>query len=207
MRVIERPFSEFLRQPNDVVAEVAEHDVVLRRRNAPALRLSQADRYDDRSAAFEALARLLRNLAVHHASAFDAAVEDAFGWSTFLPKSDRRLFVEELTRTRPSLVACANQSRQTAGRSRLPPAEADAETQGASCAAAGGWWLGCPLCQHLVLHRRPGQDCLAHRRSRRPPQSHRVSAESRPTASPTPPTPPTPSSQRAMDGSGLHPTG
>ena len=99
MRVIERPFSEFLRQPNDVVAEVAEHDVVLRRRNAPALRLSQADRYDDRSAAFEALARLLRNLAVHHASAFDAAVEDAFGWSTFLPKSDRRLFVEELTRT------------------------------------------------------------------------------------------------------------
>ena len=32
MRVIERPFSEFLRQPNDVVAELVDHDVVLRRR-------------------------------------------------------------------------------------------------------------------------------------------------------------------------------
>ena len=35
MRVVERPFSEFLRHPNDVVAELAEHDVMLRRRNAP----------------------------------------------------------------------------------------------------------------------------------------------------------------------------
>ena len=59
MSVVERPFSEFLRQPNDVVAELAEHDVLLRRRNAPALRLSQADRDDDRSPAFEALSRLL----------------------------------------------------------------------------------------------------------------------------------------------------
>jgi len=42
MRVIERPFSEFLRQPNDVIAELADHDVVLRRRNAPSLRLSEA---------------------------------------------------------------------------------------------------------------------------------------------------------------------
>ena len=44
MRVIERRFSEFLRQPNDVVAELADHDVVPRRRNAPALRLSQGRR-------------------------------------------------------------------------------------------------------------------------------------------------------------------
>ena len=98
MRVVERPFSEFLRQPNDVVAELAEHDVVLRRRNAPALRLSQADRDDERSEAFEALARLLRNLAVHNPAALDTAVDEVFGWSTFLPKADRKLFVEELTR-------------------------------------------------------------------------------------------------------------
>ena len=44
MRVVERPFSEFLRQPNEVVAELEEHDVVLRRRNAPSLRLSDASR-------------------------------------------------------------------------------------------------------------------------------------------------------------------
>lgn len=100
MRVVERPFSEFLRQPNEVVAELVDHDVVLRRRNAPALRLSQADRDDDRSEAFEALARLLRNLAVHSPAAnFEQAVLEAFGWSTFLPKRDRRAFVEELTMT------------------------------------------------------------------------------------------------------------
>lgn len=99
MRVIERPFSEFLRQPNDVVAELAEHDVVLRRRNAPALRLSQADRDDERLEAFEALARLLRNLAVHHPAALDFAIDEVFGWATFLPKPDRKLFAQELTRT------------------------------------------------------------------------------------------------------------
>lgn len=99
MRVVERPFSEFLRQPNDVVAQLVEHDVVLRRRNAPALRLSRADRDDDRSEAFEALARLLRNLAVHNPAALDAAVDEVFGWVTFLPKADRKVFVEELTRT------------------------------------------------------------------------------------------------------------
>jgi hypothetical protein len=99
MRVVERPFSELLRQPNDVVAELVEHDVVLRRRNAPALRLSRADRDDDRSEAFEALARLLRNLAVHKAAVLDAAVDEVFGWATFLPEVDRKVFVEQLSRT------------------------------------------------------------------------------------------------------------
>jgi hypothetical protein len=108
MSVVERPFSEFLRQPNDVVAELAEHDVLLRRRNAPALRLSQADRDDDRSEAFEALSRLLRNLAVHNPLALDAAVDDAFAWVTFLPKSDRSLFVEDLTRTLIGAAAVEN---------------------------------------------------------------------------------------------------
>lgn len=110
MSVVERPFSEFLRQPKDVVAELAEHDVLLRRRNAPALRLSQADRDDDRSEAFEALSRLLRNLAVHSPAALDGAVDDAFAWVTFLPKSDRKLFVEDLTRTLIGAAAVENYS-------------------------------------------------------------------------------------------------
>jgi hypothetical protein len=99
MRVVERSFSEFLRQPNDVVAELAEHDVLLRRRSAPALLLSRADRGDDRSESFVVLARLLRNLALHSPKALDEAVDDAFDWVTFLPKTDRHLFAEELTRT------------------------------------------------------------------------------------------------------------
>lgn len=108
MSVVERPFSEFLRQPKDVVAELAEHDVLLRRRNAPALRLSQADRDNDRSEAFGALARLLRNLAVHSPAALDEVVDDAFAWVTFLPKPDRTLFVEDLTRTLIGAAAVEN---------------------------------------------------------------------------------------------------
>jgi len=110
MSVVERPFSEFLRQPKDVVAELVEHDVLLRRRNAPALRLSQADRDDDRSEAFEALARLLRNLAVHSPEALGEAVDDVFAWLTFLPRADRKLFVEELTRTLVGSAAVDNYS-------------------------------------------------------------------------------------------------
>jgi len=99
MRVIERPFSDFLRQPNDVVAELAEHDVVLRRRNAPPLRLSEADRDDERAEAFDALARLLRSLLVHSPGGLEDTVDDVFPWATFLPKRDRKAFTEELTRT------------------------------------------------------------------------------------------------------------
>lgn len=108
MSVVERPFSEFLRQPNDVVAELEDHDVLLRRRNAPALRLSRAERDDDRSEAFEALARLLRNLAVHSPTALDEAVDDVFAWLTFLPRADRKLFTEELTRTLVGAAAVEN---------------------------------------------------------------------------------------------------
>lgn len=99
MRVIERTFSEFLRQPNDVVADLAEHDVVLRRRNAPALRLSEADRHDERDEAFDAVARLLRNLLVHSPSSLDATVNEVFPWASFLHRLDHKAFVDELTQT------------------------------------------------------------------------------------------------------------
>ena len=99
MRVVERPFSEFLRQPNEVVAELEEHDVVLRRRNAPPLRLSDASRDDERAQAFDALARLLRNLLVHSPAGLGDAVDDVFPWATLLPKRDRTAFIDELGRT------------------------------------------------------------------------------------------------------------
>lgn len=99
VRVIERPFSEFLRQPNEVVADLANHDVVLRRRNAPALRLSDADREEERDEAFDALARVLRNLLVHSPQGLVSTIDEAFPWVTFLPRRDRTSFVDELTRT------------------------------------------------------------------------------------------------------------
>lgn len=92
MRVVERSFSEFLRQPNDVVAELDDHDVVLRRRNAPSLRLSDASRDDERAQTFDAIARLLRNLLVHRPAGLQDAVVNVFPWSRFLPSRERTAF-------------------------------------------------------------------------------------------------------------------
>lgn len=108
MRVIERSFSEFLRKPNDVVAELADRDVLLRRQNAPSLRLSDADRKDERSEAFEALARLLRNMMMQNPSGFEQTITDVFPWLTFLPKRDRAAFVDELTATLMAVAGLNN---------------------------------------------------------------------------------------------------
>ena len=105
MQVIERTFSEFLRHPNEVVAELEEHDVVLRRRDAPALRLRRDDRDVARLDAFEAFARVLRNLAVHSPDALGAALVDAYPWVKYLPRAERELFAQELTQ---ELVAAAS---------------------------------------------------------------------------------------------------
>lgn len=98
MRVTERPFSDLLRHPNDVTVDVDEADVVLRRRDAPDLVLSRADRDAERTAVFMALGRTLRNLAVHHPGVLDDALADAFPWIEVLPPDDRRMFTDEFTR-------------------------------------------------------------------------------------------------------------
>lgn len=97
MPVIERTFSEFLRHPNEVVAELEDHDVVLRRRNAPALRLCPDEREVARLGAFEAFARMLRNLAVHSPIALGDALSDAYPWVRYLPDIEREIFAQELT--------------------------------------------------------------------------------------------------------------
>lgn len=79
-----------------------------RRRNAPPLRLSDAARDEDRALAFDAAARLLRNLLVHSAAGLPAAVADVFPWSAFLPKADRTTFVDELGRTLVAASAIDN---------------------------------------------------------------------------------------------------
>jgi hypothetical protein len=106
--VIERPFSEFLRQPNDVVAELEEHDVVLRRRNAPPLRLSDATRDDARAEAFDTVARLLRNLLTHDPSRLADALDDVFPWASLLPAREQSAFVDELGRTLVAASAIDN---------------------------------------------------------------------------------------------------
>lgn len=97
--MIERHLSEFLRQPNQVIADLTGHDVVLRRRNAPPLRLSEADREADRDDAFAILARLLRDFLARSPAGLETSIEEVFPWTTFLPSRDRDLFVHEFTQS------------------------------------------------------------------------------------------------------------
>ena len=99
MRAVERTFSDFLRQPNEVVDELGEHDVVLRRRDGPSLHLTQADRAQERIEAFEVLARLLRSVTLRNATAIESVVGETFQWAHFLPERDRAEFVRDLTLT------------------------------------------------------------------------------------------------------------
>ncbi len=99
MRVIEHPFSDLLRQPKVVVKDLAEGDVLLRRRGAPALRLTRVDRDDQRADAYAMVGRTLRNLAAHSPAALGDALVDEFPWTSFLPKADRDAFVDDFTRT------------------------------------------------------------------------------------------------------------
>ena len=99
MQVIERTFSDFLRQPKEVVANLAQHDIVLRRRNAPDLYLSLAARDTTRAKTIECLARLLCKVAADSPEAVDDAIEDAFPWVQFLSPGGLREFAEELTQT------------------------------------------------------------------------------------------------------------
>ncbi len=98
MRVIERPFSDLLRRPKEVTSDLDEGDVLLRRRDEPDLRLTRADRDAEQAAAFAALGRTLRNLAMHTPKALESALSDAFPWLEFLPSRDRQLFVKEFSR-------------------------------------------------------------------------------------------------------------
>jgi hypothetical protein len=103
--VAERLFSDFLRQPNDVVAELEQHDVVLRRRDAPALRLSQAHRDAEKAEAFLGVARVLRALVPLVPGPVERAVNEGFPWAHYLPPKERAQFIDELTQ---GLVAAAD---------------------------------------------------------------------------------------------------
>lgn len=105
MPVTERPFSDLLRKPKEVTADVEDGDVLLRRRDEPDLRLSRADRDADRSATFAALGRALRHLAVRNPKALEGALGDAFPWLELLPAREGKGFVDEFSRV---VAACAD---------------------------------------------------------------------------------------------------
>ncbi len=82
-----------------MVEDLDHGDVLLRRRDAPDLRLSLEARDEQRSAAFTLVGRTLRNLATHSPSALAAAIQDEFPWTAFLPRADLDEFLAEFTRT------------------------------------------------------------------------------------------------------------
>ena len=95
MQVIERTFSEFLRHPKEVVAELDNSDVVLRRRSAPALHLRHADRENARSEAVSGITRVLRHLSLHYPAAVGKSLSEAYPWTKYLPDDEREQFLEE----------------------------------------------------------------------------------------------------------------
>lgn len=99
MSMTEHPFSDLLRSPNVVVSDLERGDVVLRRRDAPDLRLTLAGRDEDRSAAFAMVGRTLRNLAAHSPDALGDAVSSEFPWTSLLPPADLEEFLAEFTRS------------------------------------------------------------------------------------------------------------
>lgn len=127
MRVVEHPFSDLLRQPNDVIEDLSDGDVVLRRRGAPPLRLTFADRDQDRADAYAMLARTLRNLAVHQPEVLAATIADEFAWTELLPAADREQFVYEFTR---AITAAADIDTFTALSQLLTEWKSTAEIHG-----------------------------------------------------------------------------
>lgn len=99
MRVIEHSFSDLLRKPVDVTADVEHGDVLLRRRDEPDLRLSRADREADRAAAFSSLSAVLRTFALHQPQLLAGMLKDAFPWLDLLPEAERLTFAQEFAAT------------------------------------------------------------------------------------------------------------
>ncbi len=96
----EATLTDFLRDPKSIVEQLDRRDVVLHRRNAADLHLSLRSRAEADDEAVGFLARLLGRVLA------DVDVRERFAesvatipWVTFLPASERDVFVEEVVRT------------------------------------------------------------------------------------------------------------
>ena len=96
----EATLTDFLRDPKSIVEQLDRRDVVLHRRNAADLHLSLRSRVEADDEAVGFLARLLGRVLA------DVDIRERFAesvatipWVTFLPASERDVFVEEVVRT------------------------------------------------------------------------------------------------------------
>ena len=97
MQSIEHQFSDLLRRPKEVAADVDKADVVLHRREQPDLRLTRADRESEKQQTLVALGRAFRSIADRHPAALEEGLYDALPWIKFLPEDDRKEFMKEVS--------------------------------------------------------------------------------------------------------------
>ena len=100
-----------MRCPTEVVAELDEHDVVLRRRNAPALRLCRADRDIASAGALNGFASLLRNLAARNPEALGEALCAAYPWVKHSPIDERATLADELAEEISAAVSAGSSAQ------------------------------------------------------------------------------------------------
>lgn len=102
----ELSWSTFLREPTSVDPLLEKGDVVLKRRDGEALRLSRASRSADERQAIASAARLLAaGCADGRGRDFGQLVADRLPWTRFLPGDDRAEFAKEFL---GYLEACAD---------------------------------------------------------------------------------------------------
>jgi hypothetical protein len=100
---VERNFSDFLRKSGDVLRDVEEHDVLLRRRDGADLMLVRADREAVVRDTIGLSSSFMSWFARAHARELVAALPEVLPWLRFLPDADREAFSREFVET---LEAC-----------------------------------------------------------------------------------------------------
>jgi hypothetical protein len=106
MSVHEVTWSSFLRVPSSVERWLEQGDVLLRRRDGEALRLSRESNDTSERTALVTAARLLgAGLAKAKTSINAEALTSALPWTKFLPERDREAFLAEFLET---IEACAD---------------------------------------------------------------------------------------------------
>jgi hypothetical protein len=100
---VERNFSDFLRKSGDVLRDVEDHDVLLRRRDGADLMLVRADREAVVRDTVGLSSRFMSWFARVHARELVAGLPEMLPWVRFLPEGERDTFSRELVET---LEAC-----------------------------------------------------------------------------------------------------
>lgn len=101
--VIDRNFSDFLRQSGEVITEVEQHDVVLRRRDGEDLFLTEKRREEGMRGVFQLLASLVHTFLIdepgrsgRRSDHLDAVLNQSAPWARVMPREQQENFLQEI---------------------------------------------------------------------------------------------------------------